>query len=382
MAEEQLFRTAISGFNKDDVIAYIDGINRAATENQEWFDRQSKAMAETIKKLTKENTELRDAAENTADPELEEKLMKANAVIEELNARILAQGENDNSEALEALRQEKETIANNLRQACQRIYDEQKKNEQLTAEIEELKHKLENSGDPAVVAELKAKVASLTAQLEAAKEEVEMASATGLHKQLEAIEAQAAQQIEELTAQNRQLTSRITLLQAQANANAQTARINASGIYSAIGVNSEAEEKYQERIKALEEQARRLEAENEKLRNNADVSKDELQILRDKARLYDDIKNNVAKIVEDARRKAADMIRDAEISSKETLDDGLAVLSQMQRRIRNMQDEIEDARRVYNDASLGMMSMLNSLGDSISITDNHLISILGSQDNK
>ena len=76
------------------------------------------------------------------------------------------------------------------------------------------------------------------------------------------------------------------------------------------------------------------------------------------------------------------MIRDAEISSKETLDDGLAVLSQMQRRIRNMQDEIEDARRVYNDASLGMMSMLNSLGDSINITDNHLISILGSQDTK
>lgn len=380
MAEEQLFRTAISGFNKDDVIAYIDGINRAATENQEWFDRQSKAMAETIKKLTKENTALKDAAQpGTADAELEEKLIKANAVIEELNARIISLGKNDNSEAIEALRQEKETVSNNLRQACQRIYDEQKKNEQLTAAVEELKNKLEKGEDVSLIGELNAKISSLNAELEIAKEE---ASSSGLHKQLEAIEAQAAQQIEELTAQNRQLTSRITLLQAQANANAQTARLNASGIYSTIGVSAEAEEKYQERIKALEEQARRLEAENERLRSNATISKEELQILQDKARLYDDIKNNVAKIVEDARRKAADMIKDAEISSKETLDDGLAVLSQMQRRIRNMQDEIEDARRVYNDASLGMMSMLNSLGDTINITDNHLIAILGTKDSK
>ena len=162
MAEEQLFRTAISGFNKDDVIAYIDGINRAATENQEWFDRQSKAMAETIKKLTKENTALKDAAQpGTANAELEEKLMKANAVIEELNARIISLGNNDNSEALEALRQEKETVSNNLRQACQRIYDEQKKNEQLTATVEELKNKLEKGEDVSLIGELNAKILSL-----------------------------------------------------------------------------------------------------------------------------------------------------------------------------------------------------------------------------
>ena len=56
MADEQsIFRTAISGYNKDDVNAYIEGINRAAAENQDWFDRQTKAMADTIKRLTKEN---------------------------------------------------------------------------------------------------------------------------------------------------------------------------------------------------------------------------------------------------------------------------------------------------------------------------------------
>ena len=66
MAEEQLFRSAIGGFNKEDVIEYIDGINRAAAENQDWFDRQSKAMAETIKRLTQENNSLKSAATGTA----------------------------------------------------------------------------------------------------------------------------------------------------------------------------------------------------------------------------------------------------------------------------------------------------------------------------
>lgn len=66
MAEEQLFRSAIGGFNKEDVIEYIDGINRAAAENQDWFDRQSKAMAETIKRLTQENNSLKSAATSNA----------------------------------------------------------------------------------------------------------------------------------------------------------------------------------------------------------------------------------------------------------------------------------------------------------------------------
>ncbi len=384
MAEEQLFRTALSGFNKDDVIAYIDGINRAATENQEWFDRQSKAMAETIKKLTKENTALKDAAQGSAfDSDLEQKLINANEIIEELNSRILELEQNnapaEDNEALAQLRQEKDSVALKLRQACQRIYDEQKKNEVLANAVDDLKKQLEGAQSSGEANELKDQVALLSAQLEEAKAANELSEPVALQRELASVEAQAARQIEELTAQNRQLTSRLTLLQAQANASAQSARLSSNGIYSTVG-SSEELDKAKERIQALEDQARRLEAENERLRRNADISKDELQIIQDKARLYDDIKNNVAKIVEDARRKAADMIKDAEISSRETMDEGLAVLSQMQRRIRNMQDELEDARRVYNDASLGMMSMLNSLGDSISITDNHLISILGTQE--
>ena len=73
MADEPLFRTAISGFNKDDVNVYIEGLNRAAAENQDWFDRQSKAMADTIKRLTRENNRLKAEGGN---PEAVDALQK------------------------------------------------------------------------------------------------------------------------------------------------------------------------------------------------------------------------------------------------------------------------------------------------------------------
>ncbi len=374
MADEQLFRTAFNGFNKDDVISYIDGINRTAAENQEWFDKQSKAMAETIKKLNKENSRLKEGTSNPDDiielaeandriAQLEEELSKKNAEIEELN-KVLSEKENESSvpEDYDALVEEKETLVTNLRQACQRIYDEQQKNEELTTKLTVLADKIKEKED------------AQESESKAGAEEIEK-----LRCELEETQSRTASQIDELTVQNRQLTSRLTLLQAQANASAQTARVAGAGIYTPVA-NLEQDNKLNERIRMLEDQAKRLESENEHLRVNSDISADELQILKDKARLYDDIKNNVARIVDDARKKAAEMIKDAEASSKETMENGIAVLNQMQRRIHSMQEEIEAARKVYNDATLNMAGMLNGLDDSVSITDNHLIAILGAQE--
>jgi len=445
MAEEQLFRTALHGFNKDDVITYIDGINRTASENQEWFDKQSKAMAETIKRLNKENKELKEqtanAVSDTDNEEFEEQKAKFAEVIKQLGEKLTQKDDelkkaNDRISQLETagantstqmgvdFAAEKDTLVTNLKQACQRLYEEQQENnrlrneldeankknitltvqvDQLTAQIQaggqipiidnlevdslkakiaELEEKLEQSPDTAI---LEAKIASLQAQLEAANssnEEFDEDTEVGkIKNQLLAVQDQASAQIEQLTAQNRQLTSRLTLLQAQANANAQSARASGAGIYAPVN-NVNIEEKYNEKIRTLEDQVKRLEADNDKLKLKTNISEEELQILREKARLYDDIKNNVAKIVDEARRKAADMIRDAEISCNETMANGTNVLTQMQRRIHTMQEEIESARKMYNQATLSMASMLNSIGDSISITDNHLISILGTGEDK
>lgn len=446
MAEEQLFRTALHGFNKDDVITYIDGINRTASENQEWFDKQSKAMAETIKRLNKENKELKEQSANAEaaaldTEEYEEQRAKFAEVIKQLSEKLTAK-DNELKKANEKISQleaaganassqlgvdyaaEKDTLVTNLKQACQRLYEEQQENnrlrskleeankenisltvqvDQLTAQIQasgqipvidnlevdslrakitELEEKLANAPDTAV---LEAKVASLQAQLDAADTTApildEDSEIEKIKNQLMSVQDQASLQIEQLTAQNRQLTSRLTLLQAQANATSQAARASSAGVYAPVG-NVNLEEKYNEKIRTLEDQVKRLEADNDKLKFKANISEEELQILRDKARLYDDIKNNVAKIVDDARRKAASMIRDAEISCSETMANGTNVLTQMQRRIHTMQEEIESARKMYNQATLSMASMLNSIGDSISITDNHLISILGTGEDK
>ncbi len=376
MADEQLFRTAFNGFNKDDVISYIDGINRTAAENQEWFDKQSRAMAETIKRLNKENAQLKEGSFDVESAailkdakariaELENELSIKTAELEKAKQLLSERPENtdagESGEEYAILLKEKETLVANLRQACQRIYDEQQKNEELSAKITVLTEKI--SEQPEGESEAKAD-----------PEEIEK-----LKREIEETENRAAAQIEELTVQNRQLTSRLTLLQAQANANAQTARVSSAGIYTPVP-NLDLDAKFNERIRMLEDQAKRLEAENERLRLNSDISGEELQILKDKARLYDDIKNNVARIVDDARKKAAEMIKDAEISSKETMENGIAVLNQMQRRIHLMQEEIESARKVYNDATLSMAGMLSGLDDSVSITDNHLIAILGTQE--
>lgn len=429
MAEEQLFRTSLHGFNKDDVISYIDGLNRTAAENQEWFEKQSKAMADTIKRLNKENSELKESA---GDGSAAQKLKEATTQIAQLRARLskreaelkaaaeriseleqlqaqaqpevqseaadeVQKAESNNAE-YEAVVKKNETLTASLRQACQRIYDEQQKNANLTQKLGILANKIkEMQGQapvrtqaeaPAVdnsaeVEELRTQVALLQQQLADAQNEKhneENAEVQRLRDELAETQSQAAAQIEELTAQTRQLTSRLTLLQAQANANAQTARVSAAGVYTPVAT-LEQDVKLNERIRMLEDQTKRLESENDRLRLNAHVSQDELQILQDKARLYDDIKNNVARIVDDARKKAAEMIREAEISSRETMESGTAVLNQMQRRIRTMQDEIDVARKVYNDSTLSMAGMLNGLEDSISITDNHLIAILGTQNN-
>ena len=87
----------------------------------------------------------------------------------------------------------------------------------------------------------------------------------------------------------------------------------------------------------LEAETGRLQSLNEQLKKNENVpGTEELRILYDKSRLYDDIKNNVSRLVSDARRKAAELIYEAEQSSRQIMADGVASLTEMQRRIRAM----------------------------------------------
>ena len=134
----------------------------------------------------------------------------------------------------------------------------------------------------------------------------------------------------------------------------------------------------QDRAAMLEAETGRLQSLNEQLKKNENVpGTEELRILYDKSRLYDDIKNNVSRLVSDARRKAAELIYEAEQSSRQIMADGVASLTEMQRRIRAMQEEVREIQDRYESATGNVNTLFQNISDTLSITDNHLISMLG-----
>ncbi len=371
MADEQMFRTAISGFHKDDVIAYIEGINRAAAENQDWFDRQTKAMADTIKRLTKENNALKAAG---ADP----------AALDQLRAQ-LAEKSQECDLVKEELVKAKEKMAGTpligneqLRTRIEEIIRErermQKQIAHYKAQVEELR-----AAQPADVQQLQAELEAAKAQiLDLQTKQTETAQpitdeeinariaqaeerANAAAAQLAQVQAQAARQIDELTLQNRQLS-------AQLNGTAYT-----TSAYSGDLRLREA----QERVTALEQELARLRAENEQLRAQSAMHPDELRNIYDKSRLYDDIKNNVGRIMTEARRRANDMVVEAEESRNQILHQGMDGLTAMQSRIRVMKKEIDQAQKIYADTSISMSGMFNAINDAVDMTDNQLIAVLG-----
>lgn len=428
MADEQLFKTALNGFNKDDVISYIEGINRAAAENQDWFDRQSKAMSETIRRLTKENKELKSAGQDTEVIEkLQQELLSSRKECAQLKAQFDEQAadvdrlrkqlqSSANRSADSQLRsrldetiRERDSLNSQLEQAKEQI-------NQLTAECSKYKSMMEQMKDAAASAQSE----QVDAELTQAKSELEKAREqnASLHEKLEmavqaaknaisqqqsapdpeqnlkleqamaaAAQAQLAQtQMQTQLAQTQmQLEqTRLQLEQAKMQLEQTQQRMPmGGGMYgSMMGQQpSYASEmrlrEAQDRIAALEDELNRTKNENEYMKMNMITNPEELRSLYDKSRLYDDIKNNVAKIVTDARKKAADMISEAETQSKQLMSEGLSGMVQIQRRIKSIQNEIEGAQKVYNDTSISMSSMFNSISDAVKIADNQLISVLG-----
>ncbi|MBO5784135.1 MAG: hypothetical protein J6R33_04110 [Clostridia bacterium] len=380
MAEEQLFRTAISGFNKDDVIAYIEGINRAAAENQDWFDRQTKAMADTIKRLTKENNALKAAGADPAvleqlQQQLEEKTQECEAVRQELQAA--KQKASIPGIGNEQLRTRIEEIIRERERMQQQIAAYKAEVEQLregapsdSAELEaaknqilDLQTKLAQAGQPLTEEETKARLAeaeerasSATVQLAQMQTQFESVRAQLLQTQ-----SQAARQIDELTLQNRQLSARLS------------GTSYTAPVYSGELRLREA----QDRVTMLEQELAAVRAENERLRSQSTMHPDELRSLYDKSRLYDDIKNNVGRIITEARKKASDMVAEAEASRNEILLQGMDGLTAMQSRIQTMKKEIDQAQKIYADTSISMSGMFNAINDAVNITDNQLISVLG-----
>ena len=518
MAEEQLFRSAIGGFNKEDVIEYIDGINRAAAENQDWFDRQSKAMAETIKRLTQENNSLKSAATSNAQEvsrlqeelrrlqdeaqagghsdqevaDLKRQLAEQSEALEESERRfnaVIERGDGDavlaeKYRALEAdhkslqsayaelkaqspaadlskqeqmanallrmrdelraatdretaLEQQLQSLRDRMAAAAeegglpkaaldsvkveseqqvrmiQEEYDALKadtdqKLQKAQAALIEAKNRID--GLEAQVAEANASADALTkrladaqaapdnsaelerqleslraqtalqveqAQTETSKAQAEQAKAEALlakeqaqHAQLEAELAQAEQKAENLFSQNKLLSNRIAIMQSESEqaAEKETDRLE---------LETKLREA-QDKAVMLEAENNRLQSLNDQLKKNENVpGTEELRILYDKSRLYDDIKNNVSRLVSDARRKAAELIYEAEQSSRQIMADGVASLTEMQRRIRAMQDEVREIQANYESATGSVNTLFKHISDTLSITDNHLISMLG-----
>ncbi len=384
MADEQLFRTAISGFNKEDVIAYIDGINRAAAENQDWFDRQTKAMADTIKRLTKENNALKAAG---ADPaaldelrtQLEEKSQECESVKQQLakaqeKAAVPGIGNEQLRTRIEEIIRDRERMQQQIAHYKAQVEElraaQPADTQQLQAELEaaktqilELQTKLAEAGQPLTEEESKTRIAQAEERANAATMQLAQVQTQfeSVRAQLMQTQSQAARQIDELTLQNRQLSARL-------NGTSYTAPV-----YSGELRLREA----QDRVTALEQELARLRTENEQLRSHSVMHPDELRSIYDKSRLYDDIKNNVGRIITEARKKANDMVAQAEESREQILHQGMDGLTAMQSRIQVMKKEIDHAQKIYADTSISMSGMFNAINDAVNITDNQLIAVLG-----
>lgn len=382
MADEQsLFRTAISGFNKDDVIAYIEGINRAAAENQDWFDRQTKAMADTIKRLTKENNALKAAG---ADPaafdqlreQLEAKTQECEAVRQELakvqeKAVIPGVGNEQLRTRIEEIIRDRERMLAQIAEYKAEIeklradqpIDTSAELEVAKSQILELQTKLAQAGQPLSDEEAAARLNEAQERAQAATVQLAQVQTQfdAVRAQLLQTQEQAARQIDELTLQNRQLNARLS-----------------GGSYTPPAYSGELRiREAQERVTALEQELARLRSENEQLRAQSTMHPDQLRSLYDKSRLYDDIKNNVGRIITEARKKADDMVAQAEQSRSEILMQGMDGLTAMQSRIRDMKKEIDQAQKIYADTSISMSGMFNAINDAVNITDNQLITVLG-----
>ena len=382
MADEQsLFRTAISGFNKDDVIAYIEGINRAAAENQDWFDRQTKAMADTIKRLTKENNALKAAgADPAAFDQLREQLaaktQECEAVRQELakaqeKAAIPGVGNEQLRTRIEEIIRDRERMLAQIAEYKAEIEklradqptDTTAELEVAKAQILELQTKLAQSGQPLSDEEAAARLRDAQERAQAATVQLAQVQTQfdAVRAQLLQTQEQAARQIDELTLQNRQLNARLS-----------------GGSYTPPAYSGELRiREAQERVTALEQELARLRSENEQLRSQSTMHPDQLRSLYDKSRLYDDIKNNVGRIITEARKKADDMVAQAEQSRSEILMQGMDGLTAMQSRIQDMKKEIDQAQKIYADTSISMSGMFNAINDAVNITDNQLITVLG-----
>lgn len=364
MADEPLFRTAISGFNKDDVNVYIEGLNRAAAENQDWFDRQSKAMADTIKRLTRENNRLKAEGGN---PEAVEELQKQLAEKTEECEQLRRQLEQAQQELKNAPLSSNEQIRERVQEVLREREDMKAKIARYEDELSRLRQSAPDApaevgseqADRLAAAEHEAQQAK-SVLLQARQKLIQMQSQNdALRRQLEQTQEQAARQIDELSLQNRQLRDK-------------EQEKPAIPSFSADLRLREA----QDRVTGLEQEVARMRNENEYLRANV-TDPEELRSMYDKSRLYDDIKNNVGRIITEARKRAADTVSQAEEQKAQILRQGMEGLSQMQKRIEAMKKEIDVAQKMYADTSISMSGMFNSINDSINITENQLISILG-----
>lgn len=366
MADEPLFRTAISGFNKDDVNVYIEGLNRAAAENQDWFDRQSKAMADTIKRLTRENNRLKAEGGN---PEAVDALQKQLAEKTEECEQLRRQLEQAQQELKNAPLSSNEQIRERVQEVLREREDMKAKIARYEEELSRLRQGAPETpaeagseqADRLAAAEREAQQAK-SVLLQARQKLIQMQSQNdALRRQLEQTQEQAARQIDELSLQNRQLRDK-------------EQEKPAIPSFSADLRLREA----QDRVTSLEQEVARMRNENEYLRANV-TDPEELRSMYDKSRLYDDIKNNVGRIITEARKRAADTVSQAEEQKAQILRQGMEGLSQMQKRIEAMKKEIDVAQKMYADTSISMSGMFNSINDSINITENQLISILGPQ---
>lgn len=99
MPENMIFRTALHGYNREDVVAYIDKLNR---EHQEALLRLQERSDQLKAELTAANEALVNAADHA---EAEQELAEAKAQIEELRTRCAQQ-----EDQIDSLREQLEQL--------------------------------------------------------------------------------------------------------------------------------------------------------------------------------------------------------------------------------------------------------------------------------
>lgn len=345
MAGIKLFRTSMNGFNKTDVLTYIEELNSGIRETESNLKSRISELEEENERLGKSLSESEELVNSQAaeriltlereKEELEIKLEEAHSRVNDADIKLneeLEKVHKSYREQIESIKNEYEEKLIELNDFHKNINDAKEHeagSEQLSMLSEDISAK-------------EAKIAELTEELDNAKETAEY------------MESRAAVLEQKLS----ETQDEITRLSEEKSSLEETV----GSIKNQADLRGENTQQLKKRISELE--------------NRITSEKHKFLLINDKARLYDEIKSNVAKIMDDAYRDGDRIIKEAqEKAEKLRLASNEGIVSARER-LKLMHQDVSVASERLADATMQMTDTFEMLLDSIELTDNKLINLI------